>query len=265
LTRNATLTPPAVEAARNLRNAFAARRLLPPPRLTVPGADADLGYAIQVENVATWTAEGRRLVGRKVGLTNKSVQTALGIDSPAAGVLFDDTLHASGAVLPLSGLRHARAEAEIALVLERAILSPRATYLDVLSAVGYALPAMEIVDCRIDGWNIQAFDFIADNAAARAVVLGDSPLDIRHHDLARIEMTMLLNGELCSTGSGADCLGSPLRSLHWLACEMARQRRPLQAGEVFMTGALGAIIDIKGPSRFETRIGDRAPVRVEFS
>lgn len=265
MTRNATLTPPAAEVARNLRDAFAARQLVAPPRLTVPGADAELGYAIQVENVATWTAEGRRLVGRKVGLTNRTVQSALGIDTPAAGVLFDDTLHASGAVLPLAGLRQARAEAEVALVLERAILSPHATYFDVLSAVGYGLPAMEIVDCRIDGWNIQAFDFIADNAAARAVVLGDSPIDIRHQDLARIEMTMSRNGEICSTGTGADCLGSPLRSLHWLACEMARQGRPLQAGEFVMTGALGAIIDIKSPSRFETRIGDRAPVRVEFA
>lgn len=265
MSATAPLPQPAEEAARQLREAFAARRLLPPPRLSVAGADAALGYAIQVANVAAWSAAGRRQVGRKVGLTNKAVQSALGIGTPAAGVLFDDTLHPSGAVLPLAELRHARAEAEIAIVLDRSIDSPRATYLDVLSAVGYALPAMEIVDCRIVDWNIQAFDFIADNAAARAVVLGDSPIDVRQQDLARIEMTMTLDGQPCSSGTGADCLGSPLRSLHWLACEMARQGRPLQAGEFVMTGALGAIIDIKGPSRFETRIGDRAPVRVEFA
>ncbi|MBC7780789.1 MAG: 2-keto-4-pentenoate hydratase [Proteobacteria bacterium] len=212
-----------------------------------------------------WTRAGRRRVGRKVALTSVTVQRMIGVDAPASGVLFDDMLLNCHAVVPLTQLNQARAEAEVALVLKAALPQSRPTYIDVLGAIDYALPAIEIVDSRIRGWDVGAFDFIADNAAACLVVLGDTPFDIRRHDLTRIDMSMTVDGEAGTTGSGAECMGSPLRALHWLAMDLARRGDPLQAGEVIMAGALGAVVQIARSCRVDARIGLFAPVGVTFS
>jgi 2-keto-4-pentenoate hydratase len=253
------------DIATRLRAAADTQTLIAPPRHGVDGAGADAGYAVQAAAVAAWASGGRRRVGRKVALTSPAVQKALGMPAPALGVLFGDMLLASGATIPLASLNHARAEGEVALALKGALDWRAPTYIDVLSAVDYALPAIEIVDPRIRDWDFNAFDFIADNAAARLVVLGDTPFDIRQHDLSTLAMQMALGGVVRSSGSGAECMGSPLRALHWLASEASRRGDPLQAGEFVMTGALGPMEKITGGSRLEVRIGDFAPVVAVFS
>lgn len=252
-------------AAACLRNATDQKTVTTPLRHDVAGADAALGYQVQSVNILHWTRAGRRPVGRKIALTTLAVQKLIGVDAPASGVLFDDMFLPSNSVIDGSQLNQARAEAEVALVLKTGLPQSCPTYMDVLSAIDYAMPAIEIVDSRIRDWDLSAFDFIADNAAARLVVLGDGPFDIRAHDLTTIGMSMTVDGTERATGSGAECMGSPLRALHWLAMDMALRGTPLQAGELIMAGALGAIVKISQACRVEATIGRFAPVCVTFS
>jgi 2-keto-4-pentenoate hydratase len=229
------------------------------------GAPVETAYAIQEINTNRWLASGARLVGRKIGLTAKSVQRQLGVDQPDYGMLFDRMSVLSGDDIPAGSLLQPKVEAEIAFVLGRDVRSERLTIADVIGAVAYALPALEIVDSRIAGWNIRILDTVADNASSGLFVLGDRPVRLTDFDARLCGMTLQKNGESLSFGAGAAALGHPLHALLWLAERMAAVGRPLGAGDVVLSGALGPMIAALPGDRYEACINGLGSVAVNFA
>src|SRR5437868_9818084 len=194
------------------------------------------GYAVQEMNTVRAMEEGRRLVGRKIGLTNPAVQQQLGVDSPDFGMLFADMAYLDGLPVPYERFLQPRAEAEVALVLGADLVGGPFTVADVIRAVEFVLPAIEIVDSRIADWDISLADTIADNASSGAFVLGNTPVPLTGLDLRLAGMTMTRDGQEVSTGAGAACLGHPLNAAVWLADTLAATDFPLQAGDIVLTG-----------------------------
>src|SRR5690606_14270729 len=116
-------------------------------------------------NSLYWQQTGRRVIGVKAGLTSKSVQTQLGVDQPDFGLLYADMFVAEGEVISLERILQPKVEAEVALVLKQDINQLQPTLVDVINAIDYALPASEIVGSRIQNWDINIVDTIADNAS----------------------------------------------------------------------------------------------------
>ncbi|MBT8447121.1 MAG: 2-keto-4-pentenoate hydratase, partial [Gammaproteobacteria bacterium] len=188
-----------------------------PVREMLPEAGMDHAYAIQNINTRRWLGEGRRLVGRKIGLTSRVVQDQLGVDQPDYGMLFADMCVPDGAEVPHGALLQAKVEAEVALVLERNLPNAHNTVADIISATAYALPAIEIVDSRIRDWNIRIVDTIADNASSGLYVLGCDPKPLAGLDLRHCGMVLECRGEQVSVSAGVACLGHPLNAAVWLA------------------------------------------------
>ena len=232
--------PGALEAAaERLRTALVDGVASEPVRgLLGASAGPAVGYAVQRLNTEHWLAAGRRISGHKVGLTNPAVQAQLGMDEPIWGVLFADRCRTDGDDLGGAGLIEPRVEVEVAVVLGSDLDRGRHTVADVIGATAYVLPAFEIVDSRISGWDITIADMIADNAGAGLYVLGTSPVPLTAVDLRRVEMQLTINGKAAATGTGAACLGNPLNSVVWLADAMCDLGTPLRAGETIMTGSL---------------------------
>lgn len=202
--------------------------------------DVDAGYAIQNVNTQRALAAGRRITGRKIGLTSVAVQQQLGVDQPDFGCLFDDMEFAEGIEIPMTRLIQPKAEAEVALVLDRDLPAGRNhSFADIVRATAFALPAIEIVDSRIADWNIKFLDTVADNASSGLYVLGGRPMPLTAVDVRAVPMSMTINGVEVSTGSGAACLGHPLNAARWLANALSSRGVGLLAGDVIMTGALG--------------------------
>ena len=222
-------------------------------------------YAVQQANTDYYLKQGRRLVGRKIGLTSKSVQKQLGVDSPDFGMLYADMALYDGEEVAASRVLQPKAEAEIAFVLERDLTNPGATLADVISAIAYALPAVEIVGSRIENWNIKLLDTVADNASSGLFVLGGEPRKIDSIDLRLCGMVMELRGEPISVGAGAACLGNPLNAALWLARTMVEVGSPLKAGDIIMSGALGPMVGVKPGDVLETRINGVGSVRAVFA
>lgn len=207
--------------------------------------DVGEAYAVQQHNVArTLTESGGRLIGRKIGLTSEAVQRQLGVDQPDYGALFAHLSSASGESVPMSGLLQPKAEAEVVLVLGADLDMPEPTVDDVLAATDHLLPAIEIVDSRVAGWDITLIDTVADNASCGRLVLGTDPVAPDAVDLVALPMSMTVNGETRSEGNGAACLGDPLIAAQWLAATMARLGTPLRAGDLVLTGALGPMAPV---------------------
>jgi 2-keto-4-pentenoate hydratase len=252
------------EAAASLREAARTGQWIAPLRETYPGIDGAAAYAIQKINTDRRLAEGRRIVGRKIGLTAKAVQAQLGVDQPDFGILFDDMGYGDGEPVPVSVLQQPKIEAEIAFVIGRDIDAAEPTLVDVMRAVDYALPAMEIVGSRIDKWNIKFVDTVADNASSAAYVLGTTPRKLSEFDVRMCGMAMTQRGEPVSVGAGAACLGNPLNAVLWLARTMARVGSPMRAGDLVLSGALGPMAPVKAGDIFETRIHGLGTVKAVF-
>lgn len=233
------------------------------PLLEAHGVDA--AYAVQERLTESALAAGRRIVGRKIGLTSVAVQTQLGVDQPDFGILFDDMEYGSGQEVPLSRLIQPKVEAEIAFVIERDLDVERPALGHVLNAIGYALPAIEIVDSRVRDWKIGILDTIADNASSGLYVLGGSPRKVDAFDLDLCGMSLEKGGEPVSVGCGAACLGNPLNAVVWLARTVARLGRPLRAGDVVLSGALGPMVPVAHGDVFEARVSGLGKVVATFS
>lgn len=248
--------------AERLRDAYERYEPIAPIRDELPAADVDAAYAVQRANTDHWVAQGRRIVGRKIGLTSEAVQRQLGVDQPDFGALFDDMLVHDGGTVSYRSVLQPRAEAEVALVLGRPIDDPNVTVDDLAAAVDHLLPAIEVVGSRIDGWDITILDTVADNASSGMFVLGATPVDPASVDLASVTMTMTLDGEPDSEGTGAACLGHPYNAALWLARRMVAEGTPLQAGDIVMSGALGPMKDLAPGSTARAAIDGLGSVSV---
>ena len=240
--------------AERLRRAYAGGAV-PPLRDGLAPTDGDGAYAIQSINTGFWLAAGRTIVGRKVGLTAKAVQVQLGVDQPDFGVLFDDMRIGDDGELPASRAIQPKAEGEVALVMARDLENPAAGVEDIVAAVAYASPAIEIVDSRIADWKITFADTIADNGSSAFFVLGAEQRALPGLDLWTCGMVLERNGEVASIGAGAACLGHPLRSAAWLVRTLAARGEGLRRGDVILTGALAPMIAIAPGDHVRVSIG----------
>lgn len=236
-----------------------------PIRDVIGVEDIDAAYAAQDINTERRRKLGGRIVGSKIGLTSVVVQKQLGVDQPDFGVLFDDMELENGSEVDFKLLMQPKAEAEIAFVLKKDLPDTQIGAADVISAIDYALVSIEIVGSRIAKWDIKITDTIADNASASHFVLGHKPVRLENLDLINCEMEMSVNGKIVSEGKGAACMGSPINATLWLAKTMAKLGRPLKAGDVILSGALGPMAAINPGDEVVTKISGLGSVSVKFS
>lgn len=248
-----------------LAKAAATRSACEPVRPLIEQFGIAGAYEVQDRGTADAVKAGRRVVGAKIGITSHAVQRQLGVDQPDFGVLFDDMEFGDDQPVPLSRLIQPRIEAEIAFVLDRDLDAERPTLAQVMIALGYVLPAIEIVDSRVRDWNITIIDTIADNGSSGLFILGGAPRKLDALDLRLCGMRLENRGELLSTGCGAACLGNPLNAVVWLARALAARGQPLRAGAIVLSGALGPMAPVKAGEIYEARIAGLGRVSAAFT
>ncbi len=251
--------------ADRIRTAYETGVPCEPLRDQLAEGDLDAAYAIQEANTWHWLSSDRRLVGRKIGITSKAVQVQLGVDQPDFGMLFADMAIPDGEEIPAGAVLQPRIEGEVAFVLERDLDHAQPTIADVSNAISYATAAIEVVGSRIADWNINIQDTIADNASSGLFVLGNERHSLDDFDSRLCGMVVEHRGEPISTGAGAACLGNPLNAVIWLARVMVARGRPLRAGDIIMSGALGPMVPVTTGDVYEVRISGLGSVRAAFA
>lgn len=237
----------------------------PPVREILPDGDLDDGYDVQ-RIVHERTSHGRRRVGRKIGLTSAVVQEAFGVHTPDFGVLYADMAYGDSEPIPFDRLLQPRIEAEVAFVLAHDLPEHAPTTTEVIQAIDFVVPAIEVCDSRIANWDISLFDTVADNASAGAFVVGGAPRLLRDiDDLRSAEMTLVSDGSVVSSGTGAACLGHPVNAVVWLAAVVAERGEPLRGGEVVLSGSLGALVPAAAGATYEATISGLGSVRAMFT
>ena len=233
--------------------------------LVRPG-DIDAAYQVQQRLTERRLRAGARIVGRKIGLTSVAVQRQVGVDRPDFGVLFDDMRFEDGDLIPMERLLQPKVEAEVAFLLGRDIddVADASDPVALRDAVALAMPALEIVDSRIAGWQIGITDTVADNASSGVFVIGSGQAALDAVEPADVSMQLYRDDEVVSRGTGRDCLGDPLHALAWLAATMIELGTPLRRGDLVLSGALGPMVDVVRGDVFRAEIAPLGVVTARF-
>ncbi len=202
-----------------------------------PDATIEDSYAIQGVWRDANVASGRRMVGRKIGLTSRAMQEATGISEPDYGVMFDDTVFETGAEIPAAHFSNIRVEVELAFVLKHPLEGPGCDLEDALRAIDFAVPALEILNSHIELAGRTIVDTIADNAAYGAMVLGTTRKRPDEIDLRWVPGVLSRNGDIEETGVAAGVLGHPARGVAWLANKLHQHGARLEPGEIILAGS----------------------------
>lgn len=239
-------------AAHRLNDAERTRTPVRMVSLDHPGMTLEDAYRIQNAWKAMKLQAGRRIIGHKIGLTSRAMQSALNIDQPDSGFLLDDMLFPDGGRVPTGRFIGLRIEAELAFVLRSDLAGPNRTMFDVLNATDYVVPALELLDTRYHradpatGKTRTVFDTISDNASNAGIVVGGRPFRPDAHDLRWVGAICAKNGAVEETGLAAGVLNHPATAVAWLADSLARQGETLRAGQLVLSGSFIRPIEV-GP------------------
>ena len=258
-------------AADDLLQAEASREQIDLLRLRHPGMDMDDAYAIQNAIYRAKCSAGRKVIGWKIGLTSRAMQTALNIDVPDSGILFDDMAFENGAVVPKDRFIQPRIEVEIAFVMKSTIGGDSVSREAVIAATDFVAPSLEILDTRIKrtdpatGQTRNVFDTISDNAANAGIVLGNAGHVPNAFDLRRVGAITLANGVVEETGLGAGVLNDPVESVVWLARRMAQYNQQIEAGQVILSGSFIRPIECPTGTDIHADFGAFGSVSLSFA
>lgn len=234
-----------------------------------PDLTIDDAYAIQASGVRLAEADGRVVRARKIGLTSKVMQDAVGIDTPDTGVIYDDMFYADGDAVPFDRFIAPRLEVELAFVLARDLAGPECEVDDVLAACEYVTPAIEILDARIQmkdpdsGTTRTVVDTIADNAADGGIIVSTQRFGVYDVDLPWVCAVLRRNGQIEESGVAAAVLDHPARGVAWLANRLHEQGNGLRAGELILAGSFTRPLWVE---RGDHYVADYGPLgTIEFS
>ncbi len=236
-----------------------------------PQLDMDDAYRIQTAILQHKLEAGRQVIGWKIGLTSRAMQQALNIDIPDSGILFDDMAFDNNCIIPADRFIQPRIEAEIAVVMNQRIGGGSVTRQDVVDAIDYVTPAIEILDTRIvrkdneTGQTRNVKDTISDNAANAGIVTGSAKHKLDDHDLRWVGSIVSRNGEVEETGLGAGVLNDPIESVLWLIQRMNHYGQQVEPGQVILSGSFIRPLECPPGSKIEADFGPFGHITVNFA
>jgi 2-keto-4-pentenoate hydratase len=251
--------------AQELYRAERNKTVLRPLTETYPKISPEEAYRIQLALIEMKISDGAKIVGKKIGLTSKAMQKMLNVDQPDYGHILDGMVLQDGVVCRVAELIQPKIEPEIAFILDREIKGPGVTPMQILAATRFVVPALEIIDSRIEGWKIKLCDTIADNASSARVVLGNSPKRVDERDLKLVGMILEKNGNIVQTGAGGAVLGHPAVAVAWLANAVSQFGVTLSAGDIIMPGALCGAVDVGAGDLLQASFDGLGTVSVRFA
>lgn len=247
-----------------LAEAESRRVPIDPLSARVPGLETQHAYQIQLAGIRARVARGRRVVGKKIGLTSKAMQDLLGVHEPDYGHLLDDMLLMEGQPCPRAELLLPKVEGEVAFVLKSRLAGPAVNVADVLRATEGVMAALEIVDTRIKDWKIKLPDTVADNASSARFVVGSRLVPAGEVDLRRVGMYLEKNGQVVNSGAGVAVWGHPASAVAWLANKLGELGAALEPGEIVLSGAVTAAVDVQAGDVVEAHFDRLGSVGVRF-
>ena len=253
------------QIATTLRQARLNRTPVTAPTTTWQQLDADTAFDVQRLTVEMAVAEGDRVVGYKLGNIAKAMQAAFGLDQPDYGFLLASTFAYEGTAVDPGQFIEPFVELEPAFLLKRHLRGPNLTVADVINAVEHAVPAIEIIDSRVQNWAIGLPDTLSDNGSTGAVILGGTPRQIADLRLSDTRGTLHFNGTPAMSGNTGNILGNPISATAWLCNRLAAYDIEFEPGQVILPGSCLEAVPMNAPGTWTGEFADWGTVEFEVS
>ena len=254
--------------AARIDNAWQTHTPIPPITESDGITDVNTAYDIQTHWTKMRLQRSEKIVGRKIGLTSKAIQTQLGVNEPDYGTLWQSSFYpaANGKVnVPAGDFLQPRIEGEVAFLIGKPLREPGVTPEQILNATEACAMGIEIVASRIADWKIKLVDTIADNASYGGFTLGPWDKQMRDSDLGALVMTIHHNGALAAEGVGSAALGHPAISTAWLANKLLEFGVSLEPGDVIISGGITKMLPVKAGDEFQFTLTGQPDLTVTFS
>ncbi|AZZ79830.1 2-keto-4-pentenoate hydratase [Gordonia alkanivorans] len=235
------------------------------PTDTHPDLDVVDAYEIQLINIRKRLEAGARVAGHKVGLASEAMQKMMGVDEPDYGHLLDEMQHFEETPIDAKKLCFPRVEVEVGFILGEDLPGEGCTNEDVIAAVEWVVPSIELIDSRIKDWKITLCDTIADNASSCGWILGQQRVPIGEIDTGDIDAVLHRNGEIVAKGNSSAVLGHPLNAVSWLARKVDSFGVRLRKGDVILPGTATRAIDISSGDHFVAEFAGLGSVTLDFT
>lgn len=258
------------EAVEKLHAAEQAHRQIPALTLSHPTMDMEDAYAVQKGWMDRKLAEGRRIVGYKIGLTSRAMQMSMNIDTPDYGVLLDDMVFPNGGQIRAADFTDPRVEVEFAFVLKTPLYGEDVSLEQVMSATDYVVPALELISARSfrtdpqTGYTRKVFDTIADNAANAGIIVGDQQVQTADIDLRWAGAMLYLNDQIEETGLGAGVMGHPGHGIRWVCKRLAPRGVGLEPGQIILSGSFTRPVMVKAGDQIRADYGPLGEINIDF-
>ncbi len=258
------------DAATRLYEAELERKQIPALTLSYPNMDMDDAYRVQKRWIDRKIADGRAVVGYKIGLTSRAMQMAVNIDTPDYGVLLDDMIFPNGSNLVATDFTDPRIEAEFAFVLKAPLAGAEVTVEEVIAATDYVLPALELIAARSyrtdpeTGYTRTVFDTIADNAAAAGIIPGDTRMDPHEVNLRWAGALLYRNGEIEETGLAAGVMDHPAHGIRLVCKRFAPWGIGLEPGQMILSGSFTRPVIVTPGDQIRADYGEFGELRINF-
>ena len=257
-------------AANDLYAAEKNRQQIDPVTLSHADMNMDDAYAIQSAWVNRKIADGRKVIGYKIGLTSRAMQRVMKIDTPDYGVLLDDMVFPDGGQITAADFLDPQIEVELAFVLKDRLFGDAVTPEQVMAATDYVIPAFELIAARSyrvhpeTGYTRNVFDTISDNAANAGIVMGGRKVKPDEIDLRWAGAIVKLNGVIEQTGLAAAVLDHPANGICWIAKRFAPHSIALEPGQILLSGSFTAPVKVKAGDKVTAEYGPLGDISVDF-
>ena len=253
------------DAASELFDSLKQQKIIQPLTDRYPEIDIKDAYQISRQFLSLREAVGEKVIGKKIGVTSSVVQEMLGVDQPDFGFLTDAMRVQNRSTFSIEdSLIQPRAEAEIAFILKEDLFGPGVSKEDVIAATDKILPCFEIVDSRIENWNIKIQDTVADNASCGIFILGEGHCSPEKFSMEELSVEVTKNGKFLSAGQGSAVQGHPAQAVAWLANTLGEYDIPLLKGEVILSGSLVPLEPAKAGDKFSMELKGVGTCEINF-
>lgn len=205
---------------------------------TLGGISVGEAYAVQRMMIEERRKAGEKIIGWKVGATSQAVMEQLKISEPVFGCMTSSSAYSADVPVRSSAFCRMAVEGEIAFVMGENLPGPGVTPADVLAATAGIMGAVELVDCRINGWKPTIAEIVADNALHAGVIAGPTKVPAAGLDRQREGVALKKNSRLLASAHGIEALGDPLNVVTWLANTLANFDHEIREGDIILTGSL---------------------------